>query len=79
MTRSRAYWPISAIRSGDTPDGNILREHGIEPAPEKKRPPLESLSQSSLDVLPAVDFTTIEVRTKDSLFTFSLLFLLELD
>jgi putative transposase len=54
--------------------GNILREHGIEPAPERKRKTTwKSFLQSHWDVLAAIDFTTIEVWTKRGLVTFYLL------
>jgi putative transposase len=58
--------------------GNILREHGIEPAPERKRKTTwKSFLQSHWGVLAAIDFTTIEVWTKGGLVTFYLLFVLE--
>ena len=59
--------------------GNILQEHGIEPAPERKRQTTwKSFLQSHWDVLAAIDFTTIEVWTKGGLVTFYLLFVMEL-
>ena len=58
--------------------GNILREHGIEPAPERKRKTTwKSFLQSHWDVLASIDFTTIEVWTKGGLVTFYLLFVME--
>ena len=48
----------------DQPVGNILREHGIEPAPERKRQTTwKTFLQSHWDVLGAIDFTTVEVWT----------------
>ena len=63
----------------DTTVGNILKAQGIEPAPDRKR----SMSWSTFlkahwDVLAAIDFTTVEVWTKNGLSTFYLLFAMEL-
>ena len=58
--------------------GNILKEHGIEPAPERKRQTTwKTFLQSHWDVLAAIDFTTIEVWTKGGLITYYLLFEME--
>ena len=44
--------------------GNILKEHGIEPAPERKRQTTwKTFLKSHWDVLGAIDFTTVEVWT----------------
>ena len=59
--------------------GNILKAHGIEPAPQRKRQTTwKTFIQSHWDVLGAIDFTTIEVWTKGGLVTFYLLFVMEL-
>ena len=48
--------------------GNILREHGIEPAPERKRKTTwKFFLKSHWDVLAAIDFMTVEVWTKRGL------------
>ena len=58
--------------------GNILKEHGIEPAPERKRQTTwKTFLKSHWDVLGAIDFTTVEVWTKGGLVTFYLLFVME--
>ncbi len=45
--------------------GNILKEHGIEPAPERKRQTTwKTFIKAHWDVLASIDFTTIEVWTK---------------
>jgi hypothetical protein len=45
--------------------GNILKAHGIEPAPQRKRQTTwQTFIPSHWDVLGAIDFTTIEVWTK---------------
>jgi putative transposase len=63
----------------DTTVGNILKAHGIEPAPErKKKTTWATFIKSHWDVLAAVDFTTIEVWTTRGLVTFYLLFVMEL-
>ena len=53
---------------------NILKAHGIEPAPDRKRQSMwKSFLQAHWDVLASVDFTTIEVWTKRGLVTYYLL------
>jgi transposase InsO family protein len=59
--------------------GNILKAHGIEPAPDRQRQTTwATFLKSHWDVLAAIDFTTIEVWTKGGLVTFYLLFVMEL-
>ena len=59
--------------------GNILKEHGIEPAPERKRQTTwKTFIKAHWDVLGAIDFTTVEVWTKGGLVTYYLLFVMEL-
>lgn len=56
---------------------NILRENGIEPAPERKRKTTwQTFLKAHWDCLGAIDFTTIEVWTKSGLATFYLLFVM---
>jgi hypothetical protein len=63
----------------DTTLGNVLRHHGIEPAPDRKRQTTWATSiKSHWDVLATVDFTTIEVWTTGGLVTYYLLFVMEL-
>jgi putative transposase len=58
--------------------GNILKEHGIEPAPDRKRRTTwKTFIKSPWDVLAAIDFTTIEVWTKGGLVTYYLLFVMD--
>ncbi len=60
--------------------GNILKENGIEPVPERKRQTTwKTFLKAHWDVLGAIDFTTIEVWTKGGLVTFYLLFVLEVE
>jgi hypothetical protein len=58
---------------------NILKAHGIEPAPDRKRQSTwKTFLRAHWDVLAAIDFTTIEVWTKNGLVTFYQLFVMEL-
>jgi hypothetical protein len=62
----------------DTTVGNVLKQHGIEPAPDRKRQTTwKTFIQSHWDVLAAIDFTTIEVWTQGGLVTCYLLFVME--
>jgi putative transposase len=59
--------------------GNILKQHGLEPAPDRQRQTTwQTFLQAHWDVLAAVDFTTVEVWTNNGLVTFYLLFVMEL-
>jgi hypothetical protein len=63
----------------DSTIGNILKAHGIEPAPLPKRTgSWETFLKSHWDVLASIDFTTVEVWTSGGLTTFYLLFVMEL-
>ncbi len=56
---------------------NILKSHGIEPAPDRcRRSTWKSFLNAHWDVLASVDFTTIEVWTRSGLVTYYLLFLM---
>jgi transposase InsO family protein len=58
--------------------GNVLKKHGIEPAPDRKRHTTwKTFIKSHWEVLAAIDFTTVEVWTKGGLVTYYLLFLME--
>jgi len=66
-------------RISDTTVANILKIHGIEPAPDRKQQSTwKSFLEAHWDVLASVDFTTIEVWTKSGLVTCYLLFVMEL-
>jgi putative transposase len=59
--------------------GNILKAHGIEPAPERKRATTWSMFlKAHWNQLAAIDFTTIEVWTMNGLVTYYLLFAMRL-
>ena len=88
MARENLSWGYDRIvgalanlghQISDQTVGNILKAHGIEPAPERKRQTTwKTFVSSHWDVLRAIDFTTIEVWTKGGLVTFYLLFVMEL-
>ena len=63
----------------DTTVGNLLKQHGIEPAPDRKQQAnWGTFIKAHGDVLAAIDFTTLEVWTKGGLVTYYLLFVMEL-
>jgi putative transposase len=63
----------------DTSVANVLKAHGIEPAPDRKRQSTwKEFLNAHWDVLASVDFTTIAVWTRCGLVTYDLLFFMEL-
>lgn len=88
MVRENPSWGYDRIvgalanlkhQISDQTVGNVLKAHGIDPAPERKRQTTwKTFVDSHWDVLGATDFTTIEVWTKGGLVTFYLLFVMEL-
>jgi len=63
----------------DTTVANILKAHGIDPAPDRKGTgSCATFLKSHWDVLAAIDFTSVEVLTRHGLVTFYLLFVMEL-
>ena len=66
-------------RISDTTVGNVLKQHGIQPPPDRKlQTTWATFIKSHWDVLAAIDFTTVEVWTKGGLVTYHLLFVMEL-
>jgi putative transposase len=66
-------------RISDTSVGTILKAHGLEPAPERKRRRTwKTFLRAHWEVLAAVDFTTVEVWSRNGLVTFYILFVMEL-
>jgi putative transposase len=88
MAKENSTWGYDRIQGvlanlghpvSDRTVGNILKAHGIEPVPHRKRQSTwKSFLQAHWDVLSSVDFTTIEVWTKNGLVTYHLLFVMEL-
>jgi len=63
----------------DTAIGKILKAHGIDPAPERKRQgSWKEFLKTHWEVLASVDFTTIGFWTKKGLVTYYLLFFMDL-
>jgi putative transposase len=59
--------------------GNVLKRHGIEPAPTRKRTiTWATFLKAHWDQLAAIDFTTVEVWTPAGLVTYYLLFAMRL-
>jgi hypothetical protein len=87
MARENPSWGYDRIQGAlanlghlisDKSVGNILKAHGIDPAPDRKRQSTrKSFLQCHWDVLASIDFTTIEVWTKSGLVTIYLLFFME--
>jgi putative transposase len=88
MAKENPSWGYNRIQGAlanlgckisDTAIGNILKEHGIDPAPErKKQTTWKAFLEAHWDVSAAIDFTTIKVWTKSGLQTFYLLFVTEI-
>lgn len=88
MARENPTWGYDRIQGAlanlghkvsDTSVGSILKEHGIEPSPgRKKHMSWKTFLKAHWDTLAAIDFTTIEVWTKGGLVTYYLLFVMEL-
>ena len=67
------------ITISETKIAEILKEHGIEPAPErKKKSTWTTFIKSQMECLGAMDFTTLEVWTLEGLPTYYLLFVMKL-
>ena len=88
MARENPSWGYNRIQGAlanlghevsDAAVGTILRNHGIDPAPDRRRQTTwKSFLKAHWDVLAAIDFTTMEVWTKEGLTTFYLLFVMEI-
>jgi putative transposase len=88
MAKENPSWGYDRIQSAvanlghrisDSTVANILRQHDIDPAPERKRQTTwNTFLKAHWDVLASVDFTTIEVWTRSELVTCYLLFFMQL-
>ena len=88
MARENPTWGYDRIQGAlanlghlvsNTGVGGILKAHGVDPAPDRKRQSTwKSLLQAHWGVLASVDFTTIEVWTRSGLVTVYLLLVMEL-
>ena len=67
------------FRISDTTVGNILRAHGIDAAPDRKRGTAwRTFLKAHWDSISAADFTTVEVWTRSGLVTFYILVVMHL-
>ena len=88
IAKDNPTWGYSRIRGSlknqkipisETKIAEILKEHGIEPAPErKKKSTWTTFIKSHMECLGAIDFTTLEVWTLGGLTTYYLLFVMKL-
>jgi putative transposase len=63
----------------DTTVRNVLKAHGIEPAPDRQhKTTWNTFIKARWDMLASIDFTTVEVWTKGGLVTYYVLFVMEL-
>jgi putative transposase len=86
MARENTSWGYDRIQGALTNIGyvvapntvkNILKRHGIEPAPAReKRTSWKTFIKAHWDVMAATDFFTVEVWTARGLVTFSVLFVM---
>ena len=88
FAKENTDWGYTTIRGalanrgfdiGRTTISNILKVHGIEPAPERgKRTSRSTFLKAHWDCLAATDFFTVEVWTRGGLITYYVLFVMEL-
>ena len=88
MARENSSWGCDRIQGALTNIGyvvapntikNILKRHGIEPAPEReKRTSWRTFLKAHWDVMAATDFFTVEVWTPRGLVTYYVLFVMRL-
>ena len=67
-------------RLSDQTVGNILRRHGVPPAPKRKHTTSwKDFIRAHMDVLVGADFFTVEVLTLKGLVTYYVLFFIQLE
>jgi len=89
MARENSGWGYDRIvgalanlghRVSDQTVGNVLRRHGIEPAPKRsQKTTWREFIQSHMAVLAGIDFFTVEVLTWRGLVTYYVLFFIHLE
>jgi transposase InsO family protein len=89
MARENASWGYDRIQGALANLGhiiapntvkNILKRHGVDPAPEReKRTSWTTFLKSHWDVMAATDFFTVEVWTARGLVTYYVLFVMRLE
>ncbi len=88
MARENPTWGYDRIQGAlanvgrdvsDQTVGNILKKHGVEPVPDRKRSTTwKTFLKAHWECLAATDFTAVEVWTKGGLVTYYLLFVIHL-
>ena len=88
LARNDSNWGYTSIRDRLSNLGHrisratvasVLREHGIEPAPDRgRRMSWSTFLNAHWPRLAAIDFTTVEVWTTGGLVTYYVLFVMEL-
>ena len=80
MIASWVPWPILASGYRTRRWGNILRRHGVPPAPKRKHTTSwKDFIRAHMDVLVGTDFFTVEVLTLKGLVTYYVLFFIQLE
>ena len=78
-TRIRGALANLGHQAGRSTIARVLKEHGLEPAPERrKKTTWQQFLQAHWEVLAAADFFTVEVWTRTGLVRVMLLFVIEL-
>jgi putative transposase len=88
LARNDSRWGYTSIRDrlrnlghrvSRATVANVLRDHGVEPAPKRgRRTSWSTFLKAHWPRLAAIDFTTVEVWTKGGLVTYYVLFAMEL-
>jgi transposase InsO family protein len=88
LARNDSNWGYSSIRdrlanlghrASRTTVANVLREQGMDPATKRRRrTSWATFIQAHWPSLAAIDFTTVEVRTKGGLVTYYVMFVMDL-
>jgi transposase InsO family protein len=79
MTGSSVPWPTLGLTVSTQTVGNILKRHGMPPAPERKNSTTwTAYIRTHMDVLVATDFFTAEIWTLSGLVTYDVLFFIRL-
>ena len=88
MAKKNSGWGYDRIQGAlknlgyhisDTTVGNVLKEHGIEPAPEReKKTTWETFLKAHWEIMGAADFTCVEVWTRWGLETYYVLVVMKL-
>lgn len=88
FAKENSSWGYERIQGGlknlgyhiaDSTVANVLKDHGIEPAPDRQRTPVWStFLKAHWNSIFATDFTTVEAWTQNGLVTFYILAVMHL-